>query len=80
MKKYVPIHKQGDVCPNGVPALVKGATMRTFGFRIISDPSSIAPSCASPNLQLCAQKYDYLPPPPRKPYISETAFSHRFQK
>ena len=23
-KKYVPMHKQGDVCPNGVPALVKG--------------------------------------------------------
>ena len=21
LKKYVPIHKQGDVCPNGVPAL-----------------------------------------------------------
>ena len=20
-KKYVPVHKQGDVCPNGVPAL-----------------------------------------------------------
>ena len=24
LKKYVPIHKQGDVCPNGVPALVEG--------------------------------------------------------
>ena len=24
LKKYVPIHKQGDVCPNGVPALVGG--------------------------------------------------------
>ena len=23
MKKYVPIHKQGDVCPNGVQALVE---------------------------------------------------------
>ena len=23
LKKYVPIHKQGDVCPNGVPALVE---------------------------------------------------------
>ena len=23
VKKYVPIHKQGDVCPNGVPALVE---------------------------------------------------------
>ena len=21
LKKYVPVHKQGDVCPNGVPAL-----------------------------------------------------------
>ena len=27
LKKYVPIHKQGDVCPNGV-----------FEFRIISGP------------------------------------------
>ena len=24
LTKYVPIHKQGDVCPNGVPALVEG--------------------------------------------------------
>ena len=24
MKKYVPSHKQGDVCPNGVPTLVEG--------------------------------------------------------
>ena len=24
LKKYVPSHKQGDVCPNGVPALVEG--------------------------------------------------------
>ena len=23
LKKYVPVHKQGDVCPNGVPALVE---------------------------------------------------------
>ena len=23
LKKYVPIHKQGDVCPNGVSALVE---------------------------------------------------------
>ena len=24
LKKYIPIHKQGDVCPNGVTALVEG--------------------------------------------------------
>ena len=24
LKKHVPIHKQGDLCPNGVPALVEG--------------------------------------------------------
>ena len=24
LKEYVPIHKQGDVCPNGVPAIVEG--------------------------------------------------------
>ena len=23
LKKYVPIHKQGDVCPNGILALVE---------------------------------------------------------
>ena len=23
LKKYVPSHKHGDVCPNGVPALVE---------------------------------------------------------
>ena len=23
LKKYVPIHKQGDVCPSGVPTLVE---------------------------------------------------------
>ena len=23
LKKYVPIHKQGDVCPHGVPPLVE---------------------------------------------------------
>jgi hypothetical protein len=26
LKKYVPIHKQGDVCPNGVHALVEGGS------------------------------------------------------
>ena len=29
LKKYVPSHKQGDVCPNGVWPLWKGATMTT---------------------------------------------------
>ena len=28
LKKYAPIHKQGDVCPNGVPALVEGGNNR----------------------------------------------------
>ena len=23
LKKYVPFHKQGDVCPNGFPAIVE---------------------------------------------------------
>ena len=27
LKKYVPSHKQGDVCPNGAPALVEGANI-----------------------------------------------------
>ena len=30
LKKYVPIHKQGDVCPNG--PFWKQATMRTIGI------------------------------------------------
>ena len=29
LKKYVPSHKQGDVCPNGVPALVEGGNNDT---------------------------------------------------
>ena len=45
----------------------------------MSDPWSSAPSCVSSLVQLCAQNCDHLPPPPN-PYISETAFSHRFQK
>ena len=45
----------------------------------MSDPWSSAPSCVSSLVQLCAQNCDHLPPPPH-PYISETAFSHRFQK
>ena len=46
-------------------------------IRIISGPLFIAPSRASFNFWLFAQKCEHLPPPP---YISETAFSHRFQK
>ena len=43
MKKYVPIHKQGDVCPNGVPALVE---RDNNGDDLDSDgPLCIAPSC-----------------------------------
>ena len=29
LKKYIPVHKQGDVCPNGVPALPEKATQTT---------------------------------------------------
>ena len=35
--------------------------------------------CALSRLQLRAQNCDHVTPPPN-PYISETAFSHRFQK
>ena len=34
--------------------------------------------CVSSRLQLCVQNCDHLSPP--NPYISETAFSHRFRK
>ena len=36
--------------------------------------------CAPSNVLCCAEKCDHLPPPPPNPYISETAFSRRFQK
>ena len=39
-----------------------------------------APTRALSKFQLCAQHCDHLPPPPPDVHISETAFSHRFQK
>ena len=48
-----------------------------FGRYLLLAASSIAPSCALPNLKLYLLK-NVTPPP--NPYISETAFSHRFQK
>ena len=64
LKQYVPIHKHGNVCPNGVPALVEGNYK--FGqlrFGIISGPLCTAPSCVSTSFQPFAQKYGHLPPP-----------------
>ena len=55
LKKYIPIHKQGDVCPNGVPGLWRGTTMVAFGFGILSGPLCIAPSRVSSRFQLFAQ-------------------------
>ena len=53
--------------------------MMTTQIGTSGGPLCSAPSHASSKFQLCAQKCDHLPPPPN-PYISETAFSHRFQK
>ena len=37
----------------------------------MSDPWSIAPSCASSHVQLCAQNCDHLPPPPRHTFLKQ---------
>ena len=63
LKKYVPIHKQGDVCPNGVPAVGRGQQCGRFGFGIISGPLCIAPSRVLSSFQLVAQNYGHLLPP-----------------
>ena len=36
--RYVPIHKQGDACPHGVPALVEGGNLvsRTLRHAMVS--------------------------------------------
>ena len=68
VKKYVPIHKQGDVCPSGVPALVEqDNNADDSGPCIVQFPA------------VCSKSWSPTPPPPN-PYISEMAFSHRFQK
>ena len=53
LKKYVPIHKHGDVGPNWVPVRVwTGATIMTIGIQNNQWSLSIAPSCTSPYVQL----------------------------
>ena len=74
-KKYVPVHKEGDVFPMGSQPLWRGTTMTAIR---IQNNQCTAPSCALPKFQLCAQKCD--PSAPSNPHISETAFSHRFQQ
>ena len=62
--------------------LWKGATMRAI--RIQNNQWSLEHCpvlCIVHFAALFAQKCDHLTPPPNpNPYISETAFSHRFQK
>ena len=80
MKKYVPIHKQGDVCPNGVPALVeRDDNGDDLNSRIISGPLFIAPSRASFDFWLCAQKCEHLTPPPN-PIFLKRPFRTDFKK
>ena len=74
-------HAQAGRCvPQWSPSPCgRGQQCGRFGFGIISSPLCIAPSRVSSSFQLFAQNYGHLPPPPT-PYISEMAFSHRFQK
>ena len=61
--------------------LWKGSTMRMI--RIQNNQWSLKHCSVLCIVQFAApfaQKCDHLPPPPLDPYISETAFSHRFQK
>ena len=79
LKKYVPIHKQGDVCPNGVPAPCgREQQCRRFGIGITSGPQGY---CSVPCIiefpAVCSKIWS--PGPPNQ-YISETAVSHRFQQ
>ena len=46
-----------------------GTTRTTTQFGIMSDPLSIAPSCASSHLQLCAQNCDKVSPPPTHTFL-----------
>ena len=79
LKKYVPIHKQGDVCPDEVPALVERDNNGMI--RIQNNQWAPVHCSVTRNFWLCAQKCEHLtPPPPPNPYFSETAFLRRFQK
>ena len=78
-------HSQAGGCvpqwsPSPYNPYGEGQQCRRFGFGIISGSLCIAPSRASSDFHLCPQKCEHLPPPLLNPYISETAFSHRFQK
>ena len=77
LKKYLPNSTHGDACLNGVPALLEQDKAN-------GDDSE---SCLKCSVHVCvphplpssgAQKCDH--PAPYNPYISEMAFSHRFQK
>ena len=64
LKKYVPSHKQGDVCPNGVPALVERGNDDNESdseYWVILGASPVP--CVSSRLQLCVQNCDPPPPP-----------------
>ena len=63
LKKYVPIHKQGDVCPNGVPACVE----RGNNDDDLDSEKSVVPRalpCAPSTLQLHLLKNVIIYPPP----------------
>ena len=74
LKKYVPIHKQGDVCPNGVPAR---ATMTTI--QIQNNQWSLEHCPVLRIIHFAApftQKCDHLPPPPthtflKRPFLTD---------
>ena len=60
--KYVPIHKHGDVCPNGVPPLEKGATMRTIR---IQNNQWFPEHCSTLCVQFAASFAQKCDPPPQ---------------
>ena len=60
--------------------LWKGATMGTIRIQNQWSLEHCSVLCIVHFAALFAQKRDHLPPPPSDPYISEAAFSHRFQK
>ena len=64
LKKHDPLHKHGDVCPNGVPVLPEKGNSNDDNdseFNVMELCSECL--CEPSNGQLRSQKCEHLPPP-----------------
>ena len=67
LKKYVPVHKQGDVCPNGVPALPEKGNADDDSDSEEKWMNGAVPFlCALSNVLCYAEK---CPPPPTHTFL-----------